>query len=188
MGPSRERVDLLREDFAHAVRAVRWQVEGLGDDEYAWEPVDDAWTVRPRAGARGHHVGHGRWVIDDHGVDPPGVPTIAWRLLHLAGCLDIYRATTFRGSQRSWDDLLFPATASESVAWLHGLQDAWLDDLARLTDGDLDRAVRTFWGERIATGRVVRQLTVEQLHHGAEIGLLRDLQRGHTRTDPWPEP
>jgi hypothetical protein len=34
-----------------------------------------------------------------------------------------------------------------------------------------------------------RQLApVERLHHSAEIGVLRDLHRGHGRSDWWPEP
>ena len=51
----------------------------------------------------------------------------------------------------------------------------WTRELAALTDADLDRMVPTNWGEQWPVHRVFAKLINEQVHHGAEISLLRDL-------------
>ncbi|MFC7625717.1 hypothetical protein [Microlunatus sp. GCM10028923] len=42
---------------------------------------------------------------------------------------------------------------------------------------DLDGESRTNWGETWPTARIFTTLIKEQTHHGAEIGVLRDLYR-----------
>jgi hypothetical protein len=49
--------------------------------------------------------------------------------------------------------------------------------LEGLTEPDLDRLVPTNWGERWPAYRIFATLINEQVHHGAEISLLRDLYR-----------
>ena len=68
------------------------RLQGLTDDEYFWEPVDGAWSVRPNADG----------VLEMDGVasqepDPPPVTTIAWRLTHIAVGVFATRASTFFG-------------------------------------------------------------------------------------------
>ena len=61
--------------------------------------------------------------------------------------------------------------------WLAGSQPPLTDALATLTDSGLDDLRPTNWGELIPTWRVFTTLIDEQVHHGAEISLLRDLYR-----------
>jgi hypothetical protein len=61
------------------------------------------------------------------------------------------------------------------------------DALAGLADADLDKLVPTNWGEQWPLHQVVRTLINEQVHHGAEISLLRDLYRYRGSLTPGPQ-
>jgi hypothetical protein len=50
-------------------------------------------------------------------------------------------------------------------------------DLAELTDADLERPVLTNWGEEWPAWRIFWTMIDHDAHHGAEIGVLRDLYR-----------
>src|SRR5687767_5718350 len=83
---------------------LRAGVEGLTDDEYLWEPVDDCWSVRPVAELRTPKppwAGDGAVAIEIEYPDPEPSPftTIAWRLVHLTGSIDV-AAATLRGRRR----------------------------------------------------------------------------------------
>jgi hypothetical protein len=44
---------LLRDQFEwHWEHQLRSRLAGLADEEYLWEPVVDAWSVRPRGTGR----------------------------------------------------------------------------------------------------------------------------------------
>ncbi|HZB67369.1 MAG TPA: hypothetical protein VE503_08105, partial [Ornithinibacter sp.] len=62
-----------------------------------------------------------------------------------------------------------------AVDWLAASQPPLTDALATVTDPGLDDLRPTNRGELIPTWRVFSTLIDEQVHHGAEIGLLRDL-------------
>ena len=70
------------------------EVPPLTDEEYLWEPVPGAWSVRRkarRARARGRRmlVGAGEWGRDGgrpHPYPPP-ITTIAWRMHHVSEML-----------------------------------------------------------------------------------------------------
>jgi hypothetical protein len=53
--------------------------------------------------------------------------------------------------------------------------------LAETDDQRLDELRPTPWGERWPARRVLAVLLDEQIHHGAEIALLRDLYRAQPR-------
>jgi hypothetical protein len=94
----------------------------------------------------------GHW--DHHHAEPDPVPapfsTIAWRLTHLAMCKVMYHE---RG---------------------HALL---TEDLAELADPDLERPVRTNWGEEWPAWRIFWTMIHHDAYHGGEIGALRDLFR-----------
>jgi hypothetical protein len=77
-------------------------------------------------------------------------------------------------------DLELPGDAIGGVAWLRASQQPLEDALAGLDDDALDEARLTNWGERLPTWRLFDILVIEQVHHGAEISLLRDLYRQRT--------
>jgi hypothetical protein len=64
-----------------------------------------------------------------------------------------------------------------TVDWLTASQLPLTEALAIVTDKGLDDLRPTNWGERIPAIRVFTILINEQVHHGAEISLLRDLYR-----------
>jgi hypothetical protein len=183
----------LRHDFDHAAAAARWQVDGLTDEEYRWEPVTPCWSVRPRAATDWPHVwGRGPFVVEDVGpggaAETPRVTTIAWRLAHMAAWLDVYRIW-IEGHPEilPLNEFEVPGDAAGAVAWLARAQAAFAARLGTLCDDDLTRVVTTFYRERRSIENLVRGMTLEAYHHSAEIGVLRDLHRGHARADWWPE-
>jgi hypothetical protein len=182
---------LLRNQLEHAFEAARWQVEGLTDDEYFWEPADRCWSVRRRADARSTTpCGRGDWVIDDE-WPPRGAPpvtTIGWRVVHLIAWTDVYCNWTFGDATRSYVAIDVPGDARTAVEELARAQREFAAAVSTVGDDDFAEERTAHWGQRFPIGVLVWQIMVEHLHHAAEIGVLRDLHRGHGRTDPWPEP
>ena len=73
------------------------RIDGLGDDEYFWEPVAGCWSLR--------QMSDGRWLLDGDGggglaPDPVPVTTIVWRLGHLGGTLGGFARMRFGDRQR----------------------------------------------------------------------------------------
>jgi hypothetical protein len=182
---------LLRQQLTHAFESSRWHVDGLTDDAYFWEPGPRCWSVRPRAAAVSPApCGRRDWVIDGEWpltTDPP-LATIAWRIVHLAAWTEIYRDWTFGSATQSYDTIDIPSDAAASVRWLHRAQDSFMTAVGAADDLDFEKTWAVHWGENFAIGALVWQIAVEHVHHGAEIGVLRDLHRGHGRQAMWPEP
>jgi hypothetical protein len=70
-----------------------------------------------------------------------------------------------------------PGCVAEATDWLFASHEPLNDSLVALTDADLDRQVPTSFGEPRSIHQVFARLIKEQVHHGAEISLLRDLYR-----------
>jgi len=158
-----------------AWQTLRHRLEGLTDEEFFWEPVPGCWTV--------HRSETGCWLADyaDPAPDPPPFTTIAWRLVHIASCKVMYHEYAFGAGKLTWDELEYPHTAVDAITWLeegHGkLQAA----LGQLSDAELTEMRLTNWGEQWETWRIFWTMVFHDLHHGAEIGCLRDLYRAvHT--------
>ena len=168
---------LLGAALGHAVDAMRFAVRDLSEDEFSWEPVSPCWSVRRV---------EGRWVLDDRG--PPLPTTIGWRFAHVVIGLEVYGAVTFEGSSLRWADVEPPGSASAALGRLVPAQDRLLAHVQSLVSGiDLSEPRPAHWGQRLPLWQLVWTMVVEQLHHGAEIGVLRDLRRGHASTAWFPE-
>jgi hypothetical protein len=171
---------LLREQYADSCARLDRILAGLEDPEFFWEPVAGCWTLhrRDQPGAAAHADGSGEWVIDYELPEPQPAPftTIAWRTVHIAAVNHLYWDYAF-GAATAPYDLEFPGSAREAIAWLRETQQPILESLVALTDADLAEPRRTNWGELWPTERIARTLVHEQVHHGAEISLLRDLYR-----------
>jgi hypothetical protein len=173
----------------HAFTASRWHVADLTDREFFREPVRPCWGVWKRHVApRAHHVGAGGWVVDTHGPDAPLVPTIGWRLVHLALWTDIYREWTFGIKRPRAEEYTIPGTADEAVAWLEQTQSAFARAVHALSERDLATPRPTHYGKTRSAGDLIWDIAIEHTHHGAEIGLSRDLIRGRARDDWYPGP
>jgi len=121
------------------------------------------------------------------GHDPPRVTTIGWRVVHLAVGTEVYLDTTFEGGDSTFAAATIPGSAAEAVSRLQLAQDRLLDHVASIADPALGTPTRTHWGEELPRWQLLWTSIVEQFHHGAEIGALRDIKRGHANRDWWPE-
>jgi hypothetical protein len=176
------RLDLLlaQYDTSHEYLAAR--LRNIDDREFFWEPVPGCWSVRRQAEAVTPHViGGGDWVLDYERaeLDPAPVTTIAWRLCHLVYGQRMRFDYTFGTRALKRDDLVLPSTARAAISWLEESHQAWRDGLASLDDRDLDTVgLSSFPGGLDPTlpfGSILWWTNRELIHHGAEIGLLRDL-------------
>jgi hypothetical protein len=180
-------VDQLGFYFDHTL----WpRLQGLTDDEFFWEPVDGAWSVY--RGTDGVLTMAGRGVPEP---DPPPVTTIAWRLTHIAVDVFATRANTFFGDDGDDGDMFddrhrppLPGTATAALALLESSYRRWRDGLLSLDE----KAFLEPLGPRGAffadqpMAALALHLNREAMHHGGEIGLLRDLYRATgaaSRTD-----
>jgi DinB superfamily len=165
------RVGLLLAQMDEVYGRLWRRLEGLGDDEYLWEPVPGCWSVHPD--------GAGGWVADYAEPDPDPAPftTIGWRLVHLADCKVIYHEWAFGEGRLTFPDLAAPATAAAALARLEEGQRRLRAALAGLDDEQLDAPRRTNWGERWPTWKLLWTMVDHDAHHGGELGCLRDLYR-----------
>ena len=159
------------------------RLQGLTDEEYYWEPVDGCWSVRP----------------DDQGVlridetdlagGPPPVTTLAWRIMHIAVGVFHTRASTFFGDGSVPADAdmadprhgpaTLPATAAEGLALLEFAYRWWTDGVLTLSEEQLLTPLgpRGHYFGHLPMAQLVLHLNREAMHHGGEIGVLRDLYR-----------
>jgi DinB superfamily len=154
-------------------------LNGIGNEEFFWEPVAGCWTVHHRSEVRAASAdGCGEWVIDYEVPDPDPAPvtTIAWRTVHIAAVNYLYWDYAFGPATASFD-LEMPGNAATAADWLRASQEPLRTVLAELADADLEIPRKTNWGELWPCHRIFRTLINEQVHHGAEISLLRDLYR-----------
>ncbi len=175
---NRQMVVMLGDQMEEAWETLRHRLDGLSQQEFFWQPVPDCWTVRRQE--------DGRWVID-HGLpdpDPPPFTTIAWRLVHLAACKVMYHEYAFGSGKLDWDELETPGTPEDATNCLEKGHARLRAALSGLADTDLAIGRRTNWGELWPTWRIFWTMALHDLHHGAEIGCLRDLYRCKGSVEP----
>lgn len=116
--------------------------------------------------------------------EPPPFTTIAWRLTHIAMILDLRADHHFGPRTMSAQDISWPGTADAALAWTDRAWAAFRGGVVALTDSDLDRRSAGPPGtadEHFPPAMTIQHLTLECIHHGAEVALLRDLYRGRSR-------
>jgi len=159
------------------------RLQGLTDDEYFWEPVAGAWSVRADSA--------GRFVLDGspQPPDPPPVTTIGWRMVRIAVGIFYTRASTFFGDGSVPDDAnmfdprhepaALPGTAADALALLERSYQWWHDGLLTLDEAALVTPIgpRGAFFAQAPFAHLVLHLNREAMHHGGEIGVLRDLYR-----------
>lgn len=163
--------ELLRRQWANSCERLLKRVFGLTDAEYRWEPVPDCWNVRPSSESPSG------WTVDYPQVHPtpPPFTTIAWRMTHIADGNSIYWEHSFGPGQRNFWDLAPHGDAAGAIEYLRASQAPITSTLADLDSEALDAMRPTHFGVAWPTRRVLTVLLTEQVHHGAEIGVLRDL-------------
>jgi hypothetical protein len=162
----------LIEAFDFVWSRITGRLDGLTDDEYFWAPVGGSWTIRPDA--------TGRWVMDGAelgpypDLHPSPVTTIAWRVCHVGeSTLGGFAARRFDADVSGE----LPRHASEVPDFLAQNYGAWRGGMVGLTAEGWDAPLGPAWGPYASSSTVDLALHVfdEVVHHGAEVGLLRDL-------------
>lgn len=173
----------LQEQFDFALDRLTGRLQSLTDEEYFWEPVSGCWSVRMRTlitTPRG--FGAGDWQLElENDPEPPPFTTLAWRIAHLSNGLALRADYTVGTKSRTWDDFEMPHTAEAGIAAVTLAGAAWRATMVDVTDADLDRIGRSSfpWGldPTLPYISIAWWVNQELLHHGGEIGLLRDLYR-----------
>jgi hypothetical protein len=152
---------------------LRNRLEGLTDEEYFWEPVPGCWTIRQLTD--GSYV----WDFEWPEPDPPPVTTIAWRLTHVAVNDDRFRPWLGLAAHPSRQRRAVPGSAAAAIEAVEATRTEMHEDLAEVTDDYLWADVGPIGGPYAQFTRVswVLHALDEVIHHGAEVGLLRDLHR-----------
>jgi len=152
-----------------AYQTLHDRLSGLTDEEFFWEPVPGCWTV--------HQDEQGHWVEDYALPEPVPAPftTIGWRLVHVATCKIMYHEYAFGPQKLTWDSIEIPHTAAEAMAMLEEGHKRLKDVLLQIEEADLEKMVLTNWGEEWTIQKIYWVMISHDLHHGGEIGCLRDL-------------
>jgi hypothetical protein len=163
--------ELLITSWEESANRLTRRCEGLTDEEYLWSPTADAWTIKRDPDQPG------QWTYDYDFAPPPPAPitTISWRLVHIIADNEIYWEYAFGSRQRTFADLAVPSTATQAMRAWHASRRPITDWLRTATDTDLAEPRPSHLGDPKIAAEVVRILIDEQVHHGAEIALLRDL-------------
>ena len=119
------------------------------------------------------------WTVDYPEVppDPAPVTTIVWRMLHISDGNTIYWEHAFGPGLRNFWDLAPHGDAVGAIEYLTESQGSITATLLELDDDALDEMRPTQFGVDWPARRVLSVLIDEQVHHGAEIALLRDLYK-----------
>ncbi len=178
-------VDILRSTYQASCDRLHKVLDGIGEAEFFWEPVAGSWTVHRRSQPSAVSTGTGEWVLDYDPTEPQPAPftTIAWRTLHIASMNYLYWDYAFGTASLSFD-LELPGDVAEATDWLFASHEPVLDVLGGLTDAELDEIAPTHWGQQWPVHKILATVANEQVHHGAEISLLRDLYRYRKSLQP----
>jgi hypothetical protein len=167
---------------------LRPRLDGLTDEEYFWEPVAGCWNLRRRP--------DGTWAIDgeDPEPEPPPVTPIAWRIVHIGAYNIAPRTNTFFNDGSVPDEATMhderhvptglPTTAADAITFLDETFTRWRDAIAGLDDDQLLTPLgpRGGYFADDPMAALILHVSRETIHHGAEIGVLRDLYRARYRS------
>lgn len=160
----------------HAWGRLADRLDGLTDDEYLWQPVAGCWTIRP---GPADPTAPWTWDFDWPPPEPPPVTTIAWRLAHLTVNDDRFRPWLGLVPDQGRQGRSVSPTAAGAVEAVETTAAERRRDLLEVTDADLWEPIGPVGGPYADGTRVswVLHSLDEVVHHGAEVGLLRDLYR-----------
>jgi DinB superfamily len=148
------------------------RLAGITDDEYMWEPVANCWTIRPES--------DGKVIADWADPDPVPAPvtTIAWRCWHIAvGCLDSYSSRLFGTTGTGLTGLEWVVTANAGQEALAAAWSVFRSGVVAWGEDGLWSLLGPAWGRYAEHTNLDLAIHAQRevIHHGAEIGLLRDL-------------
>jgi hypothetical protein len=113
---------------------------------------------------------------DEFWWEPAPLTTIGWRLVHVAECKVMYHEYAFGPGRLEWPDIDSAHSPQAATAQLEEGQQRLVEDLQSVGPADLERSVMTNW-EQWPAWKIFWTMIHHDIHHGAEIGALRDLYR-----------
>ena len=174
---------LLEQLTFHWDNQVRPGLATLTDEEYLWEPVPGAWSIRPRAEARtAMAAGGGDLVADFEYPEPVPAPvtTIAWRMGHvIVGIFGARNAAHFGGPTMDYFTVDWPGDARAALGMLDEVYAGWVKGVGDLDEAKMAVPIGEVEGPYAALphAALVLHINREAIHHMAEVALLRDLYR-----------
>lgn len=165
---------LLLAHLDYAWDRARPRMDGLSDHEYLWEPVRDCWSVRARP--------DGSFMPDWVSPEPSPAPftTIAWRVTHIGFFLNMRANHRFGDGSLTPMNAPWPSSSAAALDWMDDGFGAYRAGVAALEEPDLDGYPKGPPGHvdtRFPLAMNIQHITLELIHHGAEVSLLRDLYR-----------
>lgn len=163
---------LFLEGFDYTSDRLKKRLSGMTDEEYFWEPVPNCMSIRREGDAL---------ILDTRlPANEPNPPftTIAWRLAHISGEVLIGSTTAIvSGRPSKFQQLMWPGKAREALEFLSQAYMGWRTSLESLSDEALHARLGPNWGPYAedSMAGLVLHIFDEFVHHGAEVGVLRDL-------------
>lgn len=178
-------IELLARQMDDAWRGFGDALEGLTEEEYHWRPSSDTLTLAHLLPPDSED-----WrTYYAKMPSPPPLSTVEYKVAHVATCEIMYSEYAFRGGMLRWRwaDLNVPTTLSTMRPYLEDAHTTLRSYLDELTDSDLPLSRKTNWGEFWPTERILWEMIVHDVYHGAQIRTMRTLYRVAGGTDKrWP--
>lgn len=161
----------------HVIHRTRARLAGLSDDEFTWTLTDGGWHA--------WFDERGQFHLDFERAtpDPAPITSLAWRLMHLMGVYSSDSNAQMLNLETGRDPMIAGLArhlhATDAVQLLTECQDLWSALLDEVTDETLTEPLGPKagpFGDATGLDFVLHQID-EQIHHGAEVALLRDLYR-----------
>lgn len=174
--PSNDLAELLVESIDDVAAMLIARCEGLDGEEYLWEPVPDCWTVR--------EVSPRSWRADWGEGEPqsPPVTTIAWRLFHIGvDCFESYSERAFGSTATGLEGHEWVGDPEEALRLTSAAVAHFTSSMSAVGSDGIYELIGPAFGPWANHSMVDLALHAqhELAHHGAEIGLLRDLYAAH---------
>ena len=191
--------DLLLDMSDNVFARTSRRLAGLTDTELLWEPTPNCWSVRERVDGAvradwAPYIGGGEVTASGFvrttstggdAFQPPPFTNLAWRIWHLTqvyGRSQNERVLTGRAGEEM---AVTPGrTSAGAVADLSAAHDRWRAVLASMGDEQLDEPLAGGRHAAATKAGCVMNMIDEFTHHGAELGVLRDLYAHAHRPDP----
>jgi len=159
------------------------RIQGLTDEEYFWEPVSDCWSLVGDDDGKLNM----RWGLIFDEIAP--VTTIAWRMTHIIDLFSEDRCAKNIGLEPEPENI-FEDGAPPDVATARAMLDAafarWKRYIAAADYSKIFDPIGPVGGglAQITRAKFVLHILDEVIHHGAEVGVLRDLYAAEHAHDP----
>ncbi len=159
------------------------RIDDLTDEEYLWEPVPDCWSIHPDEDGKLYS----RWGLVFDEVPP--FTTIAWRYTHISDLLSEERCATWLGLSPDAENLFADGAPPDAKGARDLLDKAFARWKRYVTATDESKifekvgSVGRGFADR-TRAQFVLHIIDEAIHHGAEVGVLRDLYRAQRAVDP----